>query len=79
MEKLRRAHGEQHHKTKLTEEDVYAIRDSRLPNGHLAQKYGVSSPAISCIKARRTWAHLPERITPNAGLWPSPKRTAHRG
>lgn len=43
---------------KLDEDEVRAIRASRLSNPELAKKYDVSSCTISAIKAWRTWKHV---------------------
>jgi len=50
--------GEAHHKAKLTECDVRAIRASDEPSTTLAQQYGVTTPNIINIRARRSWAHI---------------------
>lgn len=43
---------------KLNEEEVRAIRASRLPNPVLAEMYDVAACTISSIKAWKTWRHL---------------------
>jgi ribosomal protein S25 len=54
--------GSQHHKAKLTEEDVIAIRRdySWHKNTHymLAAKYGVNHATIGKILRRENWKHL---------------------
>lgn len=47
--------------SKLTEEDVRAIRDLRLfTSGKLlAKRYGVTETAISDICKRKSWTHIP--------------------
>ena len=54
--------GEQNNKTRLTEQDVRAIRAeyaSGVSQTALAQRYPVGQQAISRIVARHTWAHVP--------------------
>ncbi len=54
--------GSAHHKSKLTEKDVLAIR--KTPNlspasfRSLAEQYGVSTPTIRAVVLRNTWKHL---------------------
>ncbi len=60
--------GTRHHSAKMTPAKVRQARksyDVRLKNGHrkwtiaaLARKYGISSPSMADILARRTWAHV---------------------
>ncbi len=52
--------GSVHHQAKLTEADIPAIRASTTPLIVAATKYGVSVSAISLIRSRRTWKHVPE-------------------
>lgn len=49
--------GEDQHLAKLTEEDVLAIRKSKLTQTQLAQLYGVSQGNISLVLSRATWKH----------------------
>jgi hypothetical protein len=53
--------GSNHHKSKLTEEDVVEIK-KRLEQGEtqasLARYYGVSQPSIRDIKSGRSWSHI---------------------
>lgn len=44
--------------SRLTEDDVRAIRASPHGNRHLGQQYGVDRSAIYQIRERRTWAHV---------------------
>lgn len=44
--------------SKLTEDQVRAIRASTERQTTLAKQYGVSQTAISNIKRRNTWAHV---------------------
>lgn len=46
------------HLSKLTEDDVRAIRASSERQVDLAARYGVGQPAISSIKLRKSWAHV---------------------
>jgi len=53
--------GETHHKARLTEDDVRAIR--AVPRYHgvlrdLAAEYGVSDANISHIRRRKSWRHV---------------------
>jgi hypothetical protein len=52
--------GEKLHLSKLTEDDIRAIRrDHRPRNGAaLGRKYGVTSANISSIIKRKTWKHV---------------------
>ena len=61
MRRWERARGESHGNAKLTEDQVYEIRDdTRMPK-EIAKEYGVNGPAVSKIQLRRSWKHLPER------------------
>jgi hypothetical protein len=55
-------HGEQHHKAKLQEADVYMIRtlysQGQIGAQRLGTMYDVSKFAILCIIHRRTWKHI---------------------
>ena len=50
--------GETSHLSKLTEQDVIAIRKSSLTQSELAEHYGVSQGNISQILSRTTWKHI---------------------
>lgn len=54
--------GEDHHLSRLTEEQVLAIRKEYVKGvvGHkkLAKKYGVTSMTIHLIVNRITWKHI---------------------
>lgn len=50
--------GETHHKAKLTDDDVRAIRASPLSQYKLAAQYGVSRPMIGFIKRGKNWKHV---------------------
>lgn len=54
--------GEAHHKTKITEADVRAIRATPLRRGtrkFLARQYGLNPNTISRILDGRSWSHVP--------------------
>jgi hypothetical protein len=56
-----KAVGVRHHKAKLTESQVVAIRSTEgLRNQDIAAQYGVSTSAIAHIRARHNWRHLAE-------------------
>lgn len=48
--------GEKHNGTRLTWEDVRAIRSSSKKQAELAAQYGITQSAISKIITRRTWS-----------------------
>lgn len=50
--------GEAHFQSKLTEDDVRAIRASNWTGRDLAAHYGVSQVCIVFIKNRKTWKHV---------------------
>ena len=56
--------GEDHHSSKLTEEDVREIRflssNADKSNSELAEEYGVSDGAIWRIVNGETWTHVTE-------------------
>jgi hypothetical protein len=52
--------GELHYKAVLTEKQVYAIRRDERRVGEIAKEYGVTPTAISAVKSRMSWRHLPE-------------------
>jgi hypothetical protein len=54
--RLRR--GADHYASKLTEDDVRYIRQCTHTGVALAEKYGVSTAAISAIRKRQTWKHI---------------------
>ena len=51
--------GEENNKAKLTEEKVRAIRASTETLAVLSARYGVSQVALSAVRRRKTWKHLP--------------------
>lgn len=58
--------GESNAMHKLTDEQVYEIRDLQgrgFSTSQVAQMFGVSQSRISPIWNRKSWAHLPERTT----------------
>lgn len=54
----RGARGSTNPKSKLTEEDVRAIRASSERGIRLAEKYGVTAALISAIRTRKQWKHV---------------------
>jgi hypothetical protein len=50
--------GVKHHGAKLTEADIPAIRASTETLAVLSKRYGVSQPALSSIRRRKTWIHI---------------------
>lgn len=50
--------GENHHQSKLTEQDIIFIRNSNLKLTELAIKYNVTYENIYNIKKKKTWKHL---------------------
>ena len=56
--KGRMPRGEDNKKSKLTSEIVLEIRASSEQGEVLAKKYNVSGAAISCVRLRKTWAHI---------------------
>ena len=54
----RTVRGAAHHKAKLTEGQVNAIRKSKRPKAELAEKYGVTLQNISAVRARKSWTHI---------------------
>lgn len=65
VERGQQARGERQGLAKLTEAQVYEIRDliatRRFSLQTIADRYGVSRPTIGQIKRRVTWTHLPAR------------------
>jgi hypothetical protein len=58
ISKQRKPRGESSPSAKLTEKDVIAIRESTGVQREIAERYGITQPAVSNIKARRAWAHI---------------------
>ena len=56
--KGRQQHGERHHATKLTEDQVREIRKSPLSLAFLGKRYGITKQSVKAIKDRRTWKHV---------------------
>lgn len=50
--------GENHPKTKLTNEDVLDIRNSNLTYRELSAKYKIANSTIGYIKNKTTWKHI---------------------
>jgi hypothetical protein len=58
--RMRFSCGEQHGRSKLTDEQVYAIRRAEGSDSAIARTFGVSATNVDSIKRRRTWSQLPE-------------------
>lgn len=60
-ERKRRVCGEKHHSSKLTADDVSAIR-KRLANGEtqiaIAKEYGIHQSTVYEIKSEKIWRHI---------------------
>jgi hypothetical protein len=54
----RQSRGSHRHSAKLTENDVLEIRASNEKQKVLAERYGVTQPIISEIKANKIWRHV---------------------
>lgn len=54
----RSARGIRNGRSKLTDEQVRAIRADPRPNVAICQEYGVCNATVSNIKNRRTWTHV---------------------
>lgn len=67
--------GEDHHRSRLTWEDVHTIRrrhaEERVPNKELAEEYGVHLATITGVIANRTWH--------DEGYTPPAQRLTSRG
>lgn len=50
--------GEGHHRAKLSDDDVRAIRASSEPAKNISQQYGISLPAVYNIRNRKRWTHI---------------------
>lgn len=54
--------GEKNGKSKLTKKQVCLIKkmlSEGVSQDEVAKKFSISQHAVSCIKCRRTWAHIP--------------------
>ena len=56
--KLRHAHGERSGTSKLTVEEVLAIRSDWRPQAQIAAEYGIRQTAVSAIRRRKLWKHV---------------------
>lgn len=56
--KRRAAHGEIHHRAKLTEADVVLIRESSMSPTETAKAFGVSLRTVYGIRRGRVWRHV---------------------
>jgi len=50
--------GETHYRSRLTEQDIRAIRQSALSNVALAEHYGMKRDTIYKIRIGRIWSHV---------------------
>ena len=62
VRKKRSRTGTRNHASKVTEQQIPAIRADARPYPIIASEYGVTAQAICYIKQRRTWRHVPEVI-----------------
>lgn len=60
-----RRRGEAHRSSRLTEDDVRAIRRSTEPSAALARKYNFDLSQICKIRKGKVWAHVPMERRPN--------------
>lgn len=51
--------GERHHASRLTEEQVIAIRADQRSRREIADEFGIKPGTVTDIRLRRTWKHLP--------------------
>ena len=51
--------GSNHVNSKVTEQQVIAIREDRRPQWVIGLDYGITQSAVSLIKRRKLWAHVP--------------------
>jgi len=51
--------GELHNMAKLTEDEVLRIRADNRPQRRIAADYGITQAAVSLIKRRINWRHIP--------------------
>ena len=51
--------GSRHHSSKITEEDVAAIRASNERGSVLARRYGLTPTTLSKVRRRLLWRHVP--------------------
>ena len=59
VDRNRSSSGERAVYSKLSSQDVVAIRSDPRTHGEIAKQYCVSQSVISRIKSRRTWKHVP--------------------
>lgn len=58
VKKSRHVHGERAWKSKVTSEQVLAIRSSTKTRKELAEQYGMTEGGIGCILRRENWKHI---------------------
>jgi len=66
-----KANNYRHCHSKLTQNQVYAIRSASLSQRKLAKIYGVSQSTIQCVLSGKTWKENPEQAPPNFPRWDS--------
>lgn len=58
VSKRRHVFGEGHHKAKLTDDQIRAIRADTRMQIEIAPAYGVTQGLIGMIKRREIWSHI---------------------
>lgn len=58
ISKKRQAYGERHHKARLVEGDIVAIRAANGTAKTIANQFGVSRETVSQIRNKRVWRHV---------------------
>lgn len=56
--RARGARGEKHRNAHLTADDVREIRSATGPHREMAERFNISEPHVSNIRARKKWKHL---------------------
>lgn len=59
IDRKRDCRGERHHKARLSEKDIIAIRDSADSGAAIAARYGVTKENVYAIRKRKIWRHVP--------------------
>ena len=50
--------GSKHYSTKLVDDDIREIRNSKESGKIIAEKFGISVQTVCDIRKRRSWAHI---------------------
>lgn len=58
VSKGRHRYGAKQWKTRLTDEDVRAIRSMSGSHREIGSRFGISGSAVSAIRARKNWKHV---------------------